>query len=159
MLEIQPICLALSTCQRIALGKMVAQLSPTSSFGKMYLPSLYAICIVSNLPLKLAKTIFSLKVRLARMTYHDMCGHAPCGSGIWSWLQRSWRFVYCAGQPNYSTIGRRGQTNVSLPTPESLPKSSYGCNVSIFSERAGAYSPFERMRQHTSTSRFCSSAV
>lgn len=54
VLEIQPICLALSTCQRIALEKMVARLSLTSSFGKMYLPSLYAICIVSNLPLKLA---------------------------------------------------------------------------------------------------------
>jgi hypothetical protein len=57
MLKIQSIRFALSTRQRTAVLQVVANVRPTSSLGKIYLPSLYAVSNISFLRRGLSQTI------------------------------------------------------------------------------------------------------
>jgi hypothetical protein len=56
MLKIQSIRFALNTCQRAAVLQVIEHVRLTSSLGKMYLPSLYAISIISFLRRSLSQT-------------------------------------------------------------------------------------------------------
>jgi hypothetical protein len=57
MLKVQSIRFALSTRQGAVVLRIIAHVRLTSSLGKMYLPSLYAISIISFLRRSLSQAI------------------------------------------------------------------------------------------------------